>query len=97
MHRALAAGELEVVASRPNTVFARRTQQIEGRLPSDPGKGYYAPRVVMDFDLESNLPIQIAIYDAENRLLEQYGYEHLQLNVGLSEVDFDPTNTDYHF
>ena len=97
MDRALAAGELEIVESRPNTVFGRRAHRFEGRLPSDPRKGYYAPRVVMDFDLESKLPIQIAIYDAEGRLLERYGYEHLQLNVGLSARDFDPANPDYNF
>ena len=51
----------------------------------------------MDFDLESKLPIQIAIYDAEDRLTEKYGYEHLQLNVGLTDLDFEPTNPDYRF
>lgn len=97
MHRALAAGELEVSRVSPGTVFGRRTRQIEGRLPADPAKGYYAPRVVMDFDLNSKLPIQIAVYDAEDRLLEQYGYEDLQLDVGLTDRDFDPANPDYKF
>lgn len=97
MHRALAADELEVSRVSPDTVFGRRTRQIEGRLPADPAKGYYAPRVVMDFDVESKLPIRIAVYDAENRLLEQYGYENLALDVGLTDRDFDPANPDYNF
>ena len=97
MHRAVAAGELEIVDVRTHAVYGRRARRIEGRLPADPGKGYYAARVVMDFDLESKLPIQIAIYDAEDRLTEKYGYEHLQLNVGLTELDFEPTNPDYRF
>jgi len=97
MDRALAAGELEISYARPNSVYGRPTRQIEGRLPPDPQKGYYAPRVVMDFDLELQLPIRVAIYDAEDRLLERYGYEDLRLNVGLSDRDFDPSNPDYHF
>jgi hypothetical protein len=97
MQRALAAGELKIVAVRTHTVFGREARQVEGRLPADPRKGYYAPRVVMDFDLDLKLPIRIAVYDSEDRLLESYGYEHLQLNVGLSALDFDPANPDYHF
>jgi outer membrane lipoprotein-sorting protein len=51
----------------------------------------------MDFDLESKLPLRIEIYDAGDRLMEQYGYEDLRLNVGLSDRDFDPANPDYRF
>jgi hypothetical protein len=97
LQRAVAAGELAVGGLSTHSVYGRRCRRIEGRLPADPAKGYYAPRVVMDFDLESKLPIQIAIYDAEDRLIEQYGYEDLQVNVGLSELDFDPANPDYKF
>jgi hypothetical protein len=97
LQRAVAAGELAVGGLSTHTVYGRRCRRLEGRLPADPAKGYYAPRVVMDFDLESKLPLRIEIYDAEDRLMEQYGYEDLQVNVGLSELDFDPTNPDYRF
>jgi outer membrane lipoprotein-sorting protein len=97
LHRAVAAGELEVVGGWTHTIFGRPARRIEGRLPADPRKGYYAPRVVLDVDLESKLPIQIEIYDAEDRLLEKYGYENLQVNVGLSALDFESTNPDYRF
>ena len=49
------------------------------------------------FDLESKLPLRIEIYDTGDRLMEQYGYEDLQVNVGLSDLDFDPANPDYKF
>jgi hypothetical protein len=97
LQRAVAAGELSVGGLSTHTVYGRRCRRLEGRLPADPAKGYYAPRVVMDFDLESKLPLRIEIYDAGDRLMEQYGYEDLQVNVGLIDLDFDPTNPDYRF
>ncbi len=97
LNRAVAAGELSVGGLSTHTVYGRRCRRLEGRLPADPAKGYYAPRVVMDFDLESKLPLRIEIYDAGDRLMEQYGYEELQVNVGLSDRDFDPANPDYRF
>jgi hypothetical protein len=97
LHRAVAAGELEIGAIGTQVVFGRRCRRIEGRLPADPAKGYYTPRVVMDFDLESKLPVQIEIHDAQDRLIEKYGYEDLRLNVGLTDTDFDPANPDYRF
>ncbi len=97
LQRAVAAGELSVGGLTTHTIYGRRCRRLEGRLPADPAKGYYAPRVVMDFDLESKLPLRIEIYDAADRLMEQYGYEELQVNVGLTDLDFDPANPDYRF
>jgi hypothetical protein len=53
---------------------------------------------------EANLvPLKYASYGwpksegKEPELLEMYTYENLQLNVGLTDSDFDPKNTNYRF
>ena len=96
MHRAVAAGELEIVdvAPTPSTGGVRGGSRGACRGPR---QGLLRRARGHGLDLESKLPIQIAIYDAEGRLTEKYGYEHLQLNVGLTELDFEPTNPDYRF
>jgi hypothetical protein len=49
------------------------------------------------------LPVRFEAYDwpteegAEPYLLEEYTYQDLQLNVGLSEIDFSPENAAYAF
>lgn len=54
------------------------------------------------FDKENSLPIYYRAVgwptaDEETPLLEEYSFRQLQLNVGLSESDFDPENPVYHF
>ncbi|MBI2566938.1 MAG: DUF1571 domain-containing protein [Candidatus Schekmanbacteria bacterium] len=58
---------------------------------------YYAGKVVVDIDKETNLPIFQQIYGHDDKLYEQYGFLNLKLNVGLKETDFDPENKEYNF
>lgn len=57
-------------------------------------------------DRSRNLPIRYTAYgwpaegqspDATMPLLESYTYLNIQINVGLTEQDFDPANPDYQF
>jgi hypothetical protein len=54
-------------------------------------------------DPRHEIPLYYASYDWPKKagespeLLEEYGYSDLQLNVGLSDTDFDPKNKDYQF
>ncbi len=54
-------------------------------------------------DPRNEIPLYYASYDwpknpgESPELLEEYGYSDLQLNVGLSDSDFDPKNKDYQF
>jgi hypothetical protein len=41
-------------------------------------------------DAELLLPIRIATYDARHQFLEAYSFKDLELNVGLTDADFDP-------
>jgi outer membrane lipoprotein-sorting protein len=97
LRRGLRAGELISVDHGERTVYGRKTQEIEGVLPKDPSKGYYCYRCIVNLDVETKMPIKTQIFDWEDQLVECYGYEHLSLNPGLSDKDFDPKNPEYHF
>ena len=60
-------------------------------------KEYYGHIIYLYFEKESYLPIKITVYDWENQLIEDYYFEDIKLNVGLTEKDFDTDNPDYDF
>jgi hypothetical protein len=41
--------------------------------------------------------LRIRVYDRDDQLVENYGYENLVLNAPLADVDFDPKSPEYHF
>lgn len=55
------------------------------------------------FDRERQIPIKYELYTWDEHpsdppiLLESYEYQDVELNVGLSDEDFDPTNPEYDF
>lgn len=97
LRRGLKSGELISKDHGEQTVYGRKTRELEGILPKDPAKGYYCYRCVVNLDVETSMPIQTRIYDWNDQLIESYGYENLKLNPGLSDKDFDPNNPEYHF
>lgn len=97
IRRGLRAGELSAKEHGEQTVYGRKTRELEGMLPKDPSKGYYCYRCIVNVDLETKMPIRTQIFDWNNHLVECYGYERLKLNPGLSDKDFDPHNPEYHF
>ncbi len=60
-------------------------------------------RVQVDIDEEWQLPVHYAAYEwskgrrPQPELVEEYTYLDLRFNVGLTDRDFDPTNTEYSF
>ena len=62
---------------------------------------YHVARVFIDDELQ--VPIRYASYDwpekegGDSRLLEEYTYLDLELNVGLGDWDFDHRNENYKF
>ena len=97
LRRGLGAGELVSRDHGEQTVYGRKTRELEGILPKDPAKGYYCYRCIVNLDIETSMPILTRIFDWNDQLIESYGYEKLNLNPGLRDQDFDPTNPDYHF
>ncbi|NIO16582.1 MAG: DUF1571 domain-containing protein [Deltaproteobacteria bacterium] len=97
VRRGVASGELTSRDRGEDEVFGRRTRKLEGIFPDDERKGYYCYRTVLDMDMEAKVPIRVLVYDWEDRLIENYGFEDLRLNAGLTEEDFNPDNPEYGF
>ncbi len=65
---------------------------------------FYVARIFIDDEL--NVPLRYAAYTwpvqpgaepGNDELIEEYTYLKLELNVGLTDKDFDPANTEYKF
>lgn len=65
------------------------------------GVPYQFARIFIDDDLR--LPVRFAAYDwpdeegGEPKLIEEYTYTHIKVNVGLTDWDFDHRNEKYQF
>ncbi len=58
----------------------------------------YGERVVFCLREGLDLPTRLQVWNVEDgqlRLVEDYGYENIRINVGLTDADFDPKN--YNF
>jgi len=62
---------------------------------------FYKAKIYMD--QQTNMPIRYVAYDWPAQpgqpleVIEEYNYLNLQLNVGLTDADFDPNNSEYNF
>lgn len=45
-------------------------------------------RAIVWFDLAAGLPTHVIVYDAKGRLVEDYDWQNLRLNAGLTDADF---------
>lgn len=103
----------ELLASDPALAAATTVQDLGTRmvfgeparcyameLPKDRAPDLYAARVELCVHERTLLPARVQAWDVEDgtlKLVEDYGYEGMQLNVGLSDADFDPKHSEYHF
>lgn len=95
--KGIEAGEIELKEYGEETVYGRKTIKVEGIFPKEKEKEYYCHRALINLDIEVRVPIKIKIYDWEDKLIENYGYEDLRLNAGLTDADFSSRNSDYRF
>jgi outer membrane lipoprotein-sorting protein len=79
------------------TVYGSRCQRVEYFFPKEKSKGYYCYHAIINFDVKTKMPIRVRIYDWDESLVEDYGYESLKLDAGLTDADFDPKNPEYGF
>ncbi|HET6515524.1 MAG TPA: DUF1571 domain-containing protein [Thermodesulfovibrionales bacterium] len=91
------AQEVNIKEHGEEKVYGRTTRKVEIIFPKDKTKYYYCYRALMNFDVETKVPIRVHIYDWDDSLLESYGYEAVKLHAGLTEADFDPNNSEYRF
>jgi hypothetical protein len=95
--RGVSAGEIDIRKKRDESVYGRATKKVEMVFPKKKENSYYCHRVLINFDVETKLPIRVHIYDWNDTLIESYGYEAIKLDAGLTEADFDPNNPEYRF
>jgi len=88
---------ITVVKLGEEKVFSVDTIKLEATFPKEKEKGYYCYRAVFWADKERKLPVKIMVYDWDDQLVEDYAYENLKFDVGLTDKDFDPTNKEYNF
>lgn len=88
---------ITVIKSGEEKIFGVDSIKLEATFPKEKDKGYYCYRAVFWVDREKKLPIKIMVYDWENQLVEDYSYENLKFNIGLTDKDFDPSNKEYNF
>ena len=80
-----------------STVYGVRAHCIEAVAPIKKFSPYYSHRAKICIDQKTRMPARITIWDDEDNLLEDYGFENVRLNVGLTDADFDPNNSEYNF
>lgn len=97
LRKGLRAGNIGVIDHGEETVYERKTRKFEGIFPKDKTRGYYCYRAVINLDIEKKVPLRVMIYDWDDNLIENYGYEGLKLDAGLTNADFDPKNPAYRF
>jgi hypothetical protein len=108
LERMIALGERELAYDECEVDVTYRVcegvecQVIEVRHPERrPHFTYHLARIFVD--LEQQLPVRFEAYDWPTEagqppvMIEEYQYKNIQLNVGLTDADFDRKNKQYQF
>lgn len=97
-----AVGPCEVSVHENQTVGDRTCRLIQVTHPKPDSRfDFHIAQVFMD--VERMVPLRYAAFlwpeqpGAEPPLEEEYTYLDLRLNVGLTEIDFDPENSNYNY
>ena len=90
IRKGLRTGELKYIRGQEGMVYGRRIQPLELIFPRDLRNGYYCYRSIISLDIEKRVPIHVQVFDWDDLLIEDYGYEDLLLDAGLTDADFDP-------
>ena len=91
LQRGWGSNGFELKRGQEEMVFGRWVLPVEIVFPKDRRWDSYCYRSLISFDLEKKVPIRVRNFNWEDRLIEDYGYEALHLDPGLTDVDFDPT------
>lgn len=68
---------------------------VSGTFPKE--KGFYAGRVNAFFSVENHLPVLVTVFGWDGTLLEEYRFRELDLDAGLTRLDFSRENPEYKF
>ncbi len=82
------------------TVLGAPSYCFEAETDKKAHPEYYASKAHICVHKTLNLPNKVQIWnfeDGQMRLVEDYGYEDIKVNVGLVDADFDVENENYNF
>ena len=96
IRKAIKLGELSLSERGQEKAYETTTLVLEVAFPKASANNYDGVRFLINQDVQSKILTRIRVYEDE-RLVEDYGYEKLQLDAQLSDVDFDPDNPEYRF
>jgi hypothetical protein len=96
VRKGLRAGEL-VLTDHGEAKERAGVSRIEISVAAGASGHYYAPRVLVDIDRMSALPVGLAAFDGDGRIVGRYEYHEVRLNVALGDIDFDAANPRYEF
>lgn len=78
-------------------VFGEPSHCLELVSPPRKNAGYYGHRAYICQSQRTGLLNKITVWDHRNLIVEDYGFERIQVDVGLQARDFDPQNPEYKF
>lgn len=94
---AITVDELTFSMQGEEIVYGRNTRIVVIVFPEDKARKYDGRRMVINQDAENRMLVRIRIHDRDAQLVESYGYEKLDLQSTLTDIDFDPANPEYRF
>ncbi len=89
--------ELEARFRGVQTYIGQSCYVFEFVFPNRRWRVYPYYRMVVYWDIARRVPIQLQLFDWDDRLAQGHAFHQLRLNVSLSETDFDAANPDYDF
>jgi len=95
--RGLHEGRLDIVEQGVLTEGGRTERRLELLFSRATEERYYAPRVLVGVDVDTQLPVTATIFDTQGRMVEDYAYRDIRLNPPLTAMDFDAANPEYRF
>ncbi len=81
-------------------IYGQKAAGFDAKLRKGEYGKFYAFRARVWIHKKLKLPVRVQIWDEEDgkvRLVENYGYEEIKTDVGLTDKDFDPDNPEYDF
>ncbi len=97
-----AYGECKVEFLQGAKVSGRDCRVIQVTHPTKVGPfDFHIAQIFMDEELQ--IPVRYAAYDwpavagGEPQVIEEYTYQNIKINVGLTDADFDVNNPQYNF
>lgn len=81
------AGRAWVKSSDPSENDGQRTRRFEVTL-DPPLPDVDISKMIVTFDLDTSLPVRTILHDGGGRMVEDYDWRNIKLDVGLIDADF---------